>query len=1160
MNNISSTFRAQRAVLSGLAALALALSAQTAFAACTTAASVMTCTVSSTADTVDATGLPANAVSLRDAIIQVNSVAPAPAGQTHIINLPASFIGTSFKVKLFKFLPPIWNDVTLNGNGNTIEGNNFALTGTGFDTRLFIVGSNGDVSGQPYFAAGARVKFTLNDLTLKNGVARGGMGGGGGMGAGGAIFITGNGDLTARNVLFDGNGAMGGNGGSASVTRGGGGMGGNAGSSGGGGWGGDGFAGGGGLTGAGGGGAGRSAGGGGLANSIIGLTLSLRGVAIASAGTGTTTNGFGTSSGGAYGGGGGGSSSGSPNGASGNASGAGGDTSALNARNGGGGGGAGGAAAAVNGNNGIGGAGGFGGGGGSAVTGGGVGGFGGGGGSNQAGGFGGGAGRESTAQSFGGGGAAAISGTDGGAGGFGGGGAGADAATGGQSAFAGGSGGSSTIALDRGGHAGGAGLGGAVFVHTGGTFTLAGGSRLTQNYVAGGGASAGVGSTAPGTDGKACGAGIFVHGAQSITINPSSGETVALDDQVADNDCAGTVSPSGAGGVTKNGAGTLEIRGTHSFTRGLFATEGVVRFSGNSAAHSVVNGRAPGARFESDGSAVFASGISVTGNSVFSPGISLPGQLHRPARQVVSRLALTGFGSSSGRLEINLGGINPGSEFSQVAITGTNPLDFTSNFGPPALVVKLKPGYTPSVGDSFPIIDHGGVTVLGSFNGLPENATFTVANVTFRINYSSVGAVRLTVTAAPSATATISLQAANSSVAVGQTVLLTATVAGGSGAPTGDVAFVDSGTGAIISGCEARAVAGGAATCNASFATAAGRTLVATYLGNATYRAATSSPLVQTVTKGASAISLSSASNPAAAAANVLFTATLTPAAVNRTGTVTFTSNGSNIVSCVAKPVVSDSAYCVTSFAATGGYSIVASYSGDVNYDASSSSALAQVVSDLPSAPQAVVSTAAAPSQIGQVSVAFAAPVSNGGSAIASYTATCSRLAPAAPLPMSASGPASPIVVTPLELGAAVNCTVTATNGVGTGPASAASNTATPVVPLNVDASTATAYDAATDGVMIMRALFGLTGTAISNGVRGATATRDAAQIAGYLAALRPELDIDGNGQIDALTDGLLIVRYMLNLRGTALTAGAAGPSPGRTLAEIEAYLATLMP
>jgi hypothetical protein len=74
-----------------------------AFAACTTTAGVMTCTVGTTNDTVDATGLPANAASLRDAIIQVNSVAPPPAGQTHVINLPASFVGTSFKVTLFKF-------------------------------------------------------------------------------------------------------------------------------------------------------------------------------------------------------------------------------------------------------------------------------------------------------------------------------------------------------------------------------------------------------------------------------------------------------------------------------------------------------------------------------------------------------------------------------------------------------------------------------------------------------------------------------------------------------------------------------------------------------------------------------------------------------------------------------------------------------------------------------------------------------------------------------------------------------------------------------------------------------------------------------------------------------------------------------------------------
>ena len=34
-------------------------------------------------------------------------------------------------------------------------------------------------------------------------------------------------------------------------------------------------------------------------------------------------------------------------------------------------------------------------------------------------------------------------------------------------------------------------------------------------------------------------------------------------------------------------------------------------------------------------------------------------------------------------------------------------------------------------------------------------------------------------------------------------------------------------------------------------------------------------------------------------------------------------------------------------------------------------------------------------------------------------------------------------------------------------------------------------------------------------------------------------LDVDGNGQIDALTDGLMIIRYMFGLRGASLTPGA---------------------
>lgn len=36
-------------------------------------------------------------------------------------------------------------------------------------------------------------------------------------------------------------------------------------------------------------------------------------------------------------------------------------------------------------------------------------------------------------------------------------------------------------------------------------------------------------------------------------------------------------------------------------------------------------------------------------------------------------------------------------------------------------------------------------------------------------------------------------------------------------------------------------------------------------------------------------------------------------------------------------------------------------------------------------------------------------------------------------------------------------------------------------------------------------------------------------------------MDIDGNGRVEATTDGLLMMRYMLGIRGSALVSGALG-------------------
>jgi hypothetical protein len=53
------------------------------------------------------------------------------------------------------------------------------------------------------------------------------------------------------------------------------------------------------------------------------------------------------------------------------------------------------------------------------------------------------------------------------------------------------------------------------------------------------------------------------------------------------------------------------------------------------------------------------------------------------------------------------------------------------------------------------------------------------------------------------------------------------------------------------------------------------------------------------------------------------------------------------------------------------------------------------------------------------------------------------------------------------------------------------------------------------------------------------------------LVGVTSAFDVDGNGQVDALTDGLLALRYMLGLRGAPLTNGAPGQDSKRDGAQI---------
>ncbi|GAU85522.1 chaperone protein DnaJ [Bosea sp. BIWAKO-01] len=264
-----------------------------------------------------------DAASLQAAIAAVNS------GAADTINITGNITLTSE-------LPPITAAVTINGNGNTVSGNN--------QYRVLFV------------AAPSGAAVNISNVTLADGYAKGGNGGGGGgggMGAGGAIFAM-SGANTLTDVGFSGNRAQGGNGGTG-ATGGGGGLGGNG--SGPGGF----ISGGGGGIGVGATGGTNSTGGG------AGILPGAGGGSASSTGGGANGGGGGGSSAGSGGGGGGvgGGNSGGSAGGSGGFGGGGGGSGSNAAGNGGFGGGGGGGYQGTM----TGGWGGFGGGGGAAING-----------------------------------------------------------------------------------------------------------------------------------------------------------------------------------------------------------------------------------------------------------------------------------------------------------------------------------------------------------------------------------------------------------------------------------------------------------------------------------------------------------------------------------------------------------------------------------------------------------------------------------------------------------------------------------------------------------------------------------------------------------------------------------------------------------------------
>jgi CSLREA domain-containing protein len=221
-------------------------------------------------------------------------------------------------------------------------------------------------------------------------------------------------------------------------------------------------------------------------------------------------------------------------------------------------------------------------------------------------------------------------------------------------------------------------------------------------------------------------------------------------------------------------------------------------------------------------------------------------------------------------------------------------------------------------------------------------------------------------------TATLA-SSANPSV-FGQTVTFTATVSptSGSGTPTGTVTFLDGGV-SIGSG----TLSGGSTTFTTSGLAVGSHTITVNYSGDSNFSASTSAAITQTVNQASTTTTVSSSMNPSAFGQAVTFTATVSanaPGSDIPTGMVTFLDGAATLGS---TSLAGGIATLTTSTLELGNHPITASYSGDANFNASTSGAITQTVNQAPTT--TTLAYSANPSVFGQT-VTFTATVAPSGS------------------------------------------------------------------------------------------------------------------------------------------------------------------------------------
>ncbi len=251
----------------------------------------------------------------------------------------------------------------------------------------------------------------------------------------------------------------------------------------------------------------------------------------------------------------------------------------------------------------------------------------------------------------------------------------------------------------------------------------------------------------------------------------------------------------------------------------------------------------------------------------------------------------------------------------------------------------------------------GTSTLTAVYSGSSNYLGTTAAGITETINAAIVS----TKTA---------LKSSGSPSTIGTPVTFTATVTPSSGSiPNGETVTFYYGSTVLGTGL----TASGAATFSTSGLPVGSDSISATYPGDANFQTSTSTALVQTVTKNATSVSLTSNLNPSTYGKSITFTAKVTSSGPVPTGTVAFKNGGTSIGSgTLSNGVVTFS----TAGLPVGTDSISATYGGDASSATSSSATLSQVVS--PAVTTTTIVSSKNPAKKG-TSVTFTATVTASG-------------------------------------------------------------------------------------------------------------------------------------------------------------------------------------